>query len=165
MLKIINNRLDFIRFEGEGDSGDGDGGGGEVYVCVGCSRSSCESEAQGRIDEADAEIIAADNMIKEFDLALETLQKNKENLKEIGEGYAGFLGNLNDSWRGKADLNGYQDIVADRECLRNYTAAIGNAIVDLETEKSKWSDYKRNWESAKREAENDKAACAGCPCA
>ena len=151
MLKIIRNNLESIKYYEE--------------KCEGCSRSSCESAAQSKIDEAETERAAAEAMETKFDEAIKNIETQRQNIESIGEEYTAFAHELNGAWQGYRDLNGYDTIIADRDCLRQYNEALGSAIVDLRQKKTEWTDKKNEWQTKKTAAENEKAACAGCPCA
>ena len=143
MLKNIRNNFQNIKRE---DSSADTTSGTTPYVdpCPGLV---------AEYNKYDEEVKNCEDRIKEFDDALAALKTKSEDSTKLINDYTGIQEDLNNAWRGKADIEGYDTLGDDMLCLSKF----GTAILTVSQELTSHRDA---WDLKKQEAERNRSTAA-----
>lgn len=128
------------------------GGGGDsdaaaataAYAACISNYNSCVATKKGHQDKADAaklEAEKAEKNVEAYDAQIADLTGKQTSLDGIRDQYSQFQTSLNEAWVGYADLNGYETLGQDMECIQQFSTGLGTLISELETEQQTWATY------------------------
>ena len=96
---------------------------------------------QEKADAAKLEAEEAEANVASYDTQIADLTGKQTSLDGVREQYSQFQTSLNEAWTGYADLNGYETLGQDMECIQQFCEGLGTLISDLEEERKVWDTY------------------------
>ena len=130
---------------------DGGGGGYDAEAAAAAAYAACIAQYKGcvltkkthqeKADAAKLEAEKAEKNVEAYDAQIADLTGKQTSLDGVREQYSQFQTSLNEAWVGYADLNGYETLGQDMECIQQFSTGLGTLISELETEQQTWATY------------------------
>ena len=129
------------------------GGGGSSYdaEAAAAAYAACIAQYKGCVltkrthqqnaDTAKKNAEEAERNVAAYDTQIADLTGKQTSLDGVREQYSQFQTSLNEAWTGYADLNGYETLGQDMECIQQFCEGLGTLISDLEREQKTWDTY------------------------